>query len=401
MDGKAIVDRQLPSVFKSEYWLDKRFQQIIDSTQLRTLLESRMTSIDEFYTITKGLSLNDTFWLKPEGCNISWKDVNPYEKPICTDFANSVLQAMKSGIITNVNRTISSPDFALTGQYDKKWKRIDGDIYLIKAGTPNPYGLSVVGNEPFSEYIAYKIGLLLQLKNRIVKYDLLKQTFQGETRIATKCKLFTTEDVGFIPNEFIAKYGKTDLEFAESHNQIITYLQMCLLDSIIMNIDRHDGNFGYYMKNGEYVIGQMQPIFDNNLSLLCKDAIRNKTVSELTDIITSKKPYKQMCPVGNTFPILGVWQCRELVRRKAISPSHMIEVLMDVWNGHYSVQGMMTGSIVLESKRAKILDWIIRYNAKFIQYALLNKLEYNRITDIYKDNLRVQLEKQGLCDQGG
>lgn len=267
---------------------------------------------------------------------------------------------MKSGIITNVNRTISSPDFALTGQYDKKWKRIDGDIYLIKAGTPNPHGLSVVGNEPFSEYIAYKIGLMLQLKDRIVQYELLKQTFQGQTRTATKCKLFTTEDVGFIPNEFIAKYGKTDLEFAESHNQIVTYLQMCLLDSIILNIDRHDGNFGYYIKNGEYVIGQMSPIFDNNLSLLCKDAIKNKTPAELVDIITSKKPYKQMCPVGNTFPILGVWQCRELVRRRAIRPEQLLEVLRDIQGGQYRLDNIIPSIFVLDSKRIKILEWLIR-----------------------------------------
>lgn len=40
-----------------------------------------MTSIDEFYTVTKGLSLNDTFWLKPQGCSLSWKDVKPIRKP--------------------------------------------------------------------------------------------------------------------------------------------------------------------------------------------------------------------------------------------------------------------------------------------------------------------------------
>lgn len=49
--------------------------------------------------------------------------------------------------------------------------------------------------------------------------------------------------------------------------------------------------------------------------------------------------------------------------------------------------------MILDSKRIKILEWLIRYNAKFIQYALLNKLEYNKITEAYRNNLRVQLEK--------
>ena len=110
-NGIVKYDRQLPNIFKSDRWINSRFQQITDQESIKQLLESRMTSIDEFYTITKGLSLNDTFWLKPEGCNISWRDVNPY-------------------------------------------------------------GLSVVGNEPFSEYVAYKIAKIMHLDNMAVQYDL-------------------------------------------------------------------------------------------------------------------------------------------------------------------------------------------------------------------------------------
>lgn len=40
---------------------------------------------------------------------------------------------------------------------------------------------------------------------------------------------------------------------------------MCLLDAIILNIDRHDGNFGYLVDNDKHTIVGMAPIFDNNL----------------------------------------------------------------------------------------------------------------------------------------
>lgn len=391
IDGIARTDRQLTNIFDSKNWLSKRFQSVIEQDSLKAILNSSMTSIDEFYAVTKGLSLNDTFWLKPEGCRLTWKDVNPYTNPICTDFASSVLQAMKSGIIHNVNRTISSPDFALTGQYDKKWKRIDGKTYLIKAGTPNPYESDIVGNEPFSEYIAYLVGSMLQLGDKLVQYDLIKQTFQNKTRIATKCELFTSENVGFIPNEFINKGGKTDLEFAKYHNQLAMYLQMCLLDSLILNIDRHAGNFGYYMKNEEYLIGKMSPIFDNNLSLLCKDSIRDKDPAELVDIVLSKKPYKQMCPAGNNFQILGVWASREMVKNRIITPQQLLEILRTVGKGKYNLYDNM--SIKMGKRRTEIVEWVVRYNAMYLEQALRRGVPYANLREFYRNNFIAKLSE--------
>lgn len=391
IDGIAKADGKIPDIFDSKNWIEKRFQQVIEQDQLRAMLDSRMTSIDEFYTATKGLSLNDTFWLKPNGCKLTWKDINPYNNPICTDFANSVLQAMKTGLIRNVNRTISSPDFALTGQYDKKWKRIDGKIYLIKAGTPNPYESDIVGNEPFSEHIACQVEKLMQIDKMSVQYDLIKQTFQNQTRVATKCELFTSEDVGFIPNEMINKHGKTDVEYAKQHNSLALFLSMCLLDSIIMNIDRHDGNFGYYMKNGQYLIGKMAPIFDNNLSLLCKDSIRDKDPAELADKILSKKPYKQMCNVGNSFQILGVWASRELVKNKILTPQQLLEILRTIGKSKYNFYDSM--EIKMGKRRTEIVERIVRYNARFIERVLKVGISYENLRQYYKVNFINQFQR--------
>ena len=389
--GKAVINKSMPSIFRQGYWLDKRFQSIIEQESLKKLLYSGTTSIDEFYTVTKALSLNDTFWLKPEGCTLNWEQINPYKNPICTDFANSVLQAMKNGVIHNVNRTISQPDFALTGQYDKKWKRINGSIYLIKAGTYDKYGQDLFGNEPFSEYYAYHISQLLSFGKQAVEYELTKQVFSEHEVVATRCKLFTTEKTGFMPNEFISKNGKTDLEFAIEHNQLARYLVMCLLDAIILNIDRHDGNFGYLVDNDKHTIVGMAPIFDNNLQMLCKDAIRQKTADELVDIITSKKPYKQMCPAGASFPIMGVWACRELIRNKAIDGARLMHILHSIYGSKLSLSELNT--LKMGQRRTEIVESVVRFNAWFISMALKHQTPYNQIGTKYKEELKKFLLK--------
>ena len=350
-----------------------------------------MTSIDEFYTVTKGLSLNDTFWLKPQGCNLSWKDVNPYENPICTDFASSVLKAMKAGLINNVNRTIQSPDFALTGSYDKKWKRINGSIYLIKTG-----GESYDDREVFSEFYAYHIAKILKIQSLCTEYSIIKSVFSGEERIATKCKLFTSETDGFIPVEFINLNGKTDAEYAISIGKASyrNFLIMCLLDSLILNIDRHDGNFGYLVNNDKHTIITMAPIFDNNLSLLCKQPIKNKEPDELVEIVASCKCYKQLCEYGVTFPVLGVWACRELARTRILRPETILKMLQDLYKTDLNFADL--SEYKMDKRRTDMIEFIVKFNAYFICGQLNRNIPYNQLFDRYKDMLYRHLKQSSL-----
>ena len=43
---------------------------------------------------------------------------------------------------------------------------------------------------------------------------------------------------------------------------------MCILDAIILNPDRHYGNFGVLFDTATMEVLQMAPVFDNNKSLL-------------------------------------------------------------------------------------------------------------------------------------
>lgn len=391
LNGRTVVDSQLPQIFGSDYWLNSRFSCVVQQETVDKLLDQSITSIDEFYAISKGISLNDTFWLKPQGCSLSWKDVNPYENPICTDFASSVLKAMKTGLINNVNRTIQSPDFALTGSYDKKWKRINGNIYLIKTGRE-----SYDDREVFSELYAYHIAKLLGMQGFTVKYSIIKSVFSGKERIATKCKLFTSETDGFVPVEFINLNGMTDAEYAISVGKASyrNFLIMCLLDSLILNIDRHDGNFGYLVNNDKHTIITMAPIFDNNLSLLCKQPIKNKEPDELVEIVASCKCYKQLCKYGVTFPVLGVWACRELARTRILRPETILKMLQDLYRTDLNFADL--SEYKMDKRRTDMIEFIVKFNAYFICGQLSRNISYNQLFDIYKDKLYRHLKQSSL-----
>lgn len=256
---------------------------------------------------------------------------------------------------------VNIPDISLTGSYDKKWEQINEDKYLIKTG-----GESYDDREVFSEFYAYHIAKLLGMQGFTVKYSIIKSVFSGKERIATKCKLFTSETDGFIPVEFINLNGKTDAEYAMSigKRSYRDFLAMCLLDSLILNIDRHDGNFGYLVNNDKHTIITMAPIFDNNLSLLCKQPIKNKEPDELVEIVASCKCYKQLCEYGVTFPVLGVWACRELARTRILRPETILKMLQDLYRTELNFAGL--SEYKMDKRRTDMIEFIVKFNAYFI-----------------------------------
>lgn len=166
--------------------------------------------------------------------------------------------------------------------------------------------------------------------------------------------------------EFIDLNGKTDAEYAISvgKSSYRTFLAMCLLDSIILNIDRHDGNFGYLVSNDKHTIGVMAPIFDNNLSLLCKQPIKNKEPDELVEIVAGCKCYKQLCEYGVTFPVLGVWACRELARTRILRPETILKMLQDLYRTDLNFADL--SEYKMDKRRTDMIEFIVKFNAYFM-----------------------------------
>ena len=239
-----------------------------------TLLSSLGLSINrpfDLIRVSKGLSLNDCYWLKQEDSRDSFDSVNLYDNRFSRVLGQIAFTGYGS---SNVSGLTSSPEFTTNGMLPKCWRRIDGKIYLYKGGT---MGAANTGNEPYSEFYAYQIGKILGVN--AVPYSLSK----WKNTLCSTCELFTSKGVSFVPVGRIVRsggmqavrayYKKLGAEFEKALND------MFIFDALIFNTDRHYGNFGFLIDSHTNEIIAPAPLFDHGNSLFHfagVDALKSK-----------------------------------------------------------------------------------------------------------------------------
>jgi len=209
--------------------------------------------------VCKGLSLNDSYWIVPQGFEGNFSQYNLYENR----FSEILSLVAYTGVGQTHEAFTTSPELTTSGMLPKAWRLADTDgIYLYKGGTS---GAVNTGNEPFSEYYACQIAQAMGLD--CVAYDL--ERWKGI--LASKCKLFTDIDTAFVGVGRIVKSGglKACMKYYEEMgNDFADSLRsMLVFDAVIYNEDRHFGNFGILRDNKTGEILRPAPLFDHGLSL--------------------------------------------------------------------------------------------------------------------------------------
>lgn len=217
------------------------------------LKEYGCDTLEGFLRVTHALSLNDTFWVKPADSALQWNEVSLYQN----SFNEMIAEAAFDGSLASSGFSSTSPEFSTDGQYAKCWVRKGGAIQLYKTG-------GVFGMEPVSEYLASQLAASFCPDS--VRYDLA--FYRGE--LISQCALFTSEQYGLAKAAFLTKDRTISgfLHYFESIGSGDAFRQMCILDALILNIDRHSGNFGVLYDNDTLQVQKMAPVFDNNRSLL-------------------------------------------------------------------------------------------------------------------------------------
>ena len=242
------------------HWLERR---VIPKN--RAFADEILKSLDLSHNDTKGiidvckgLSLNDSFWVVPEGFEGKFSEYNLYENR----FSEILALVAYTGAGGSRQAFTTSPELTTGGMLPKAWRYVEHDgIYLYKGGTT---GASNAGREPYCEYYASQIAETMGLN--AVHYDL--ENWKGIT--ASKCELFTNIDTAYIPIGRIVRtggiaaclawYDKLGTEFSEQLRSMLVF------DALIYNEDRHFGNFGVLRDNHSGEIIAPAPIFDNGLS---------------------------------------------------------------------------------------------------------------------------------------
>ena len=257
--------------------------------------------------VCMGLSLNDSYWVPQVDFDGTFQEYNLYENPFTA--ALSLVAYTGYGAVIDKFRT--SPELTTNGMLRKAWSfsQTKG-IWLYKGGTE---GFANAGNEPFCEYYASQVAQRMGLN--AVPYELVR--WHGT--ISSRCKLFTDIDTSYVPIGRVVKAGGIDacLDYYKSlgDNFYQELASMLVFDAVILNEDRHFGNFGLLRNNhtGEFI--SPAPIFDNGLSLLCygmKSDFENDFVNYVNDRTNPYGPDRQFIPLAKS--VMGPIQKEQLRR---------------------------------------------------------------------------------------
>ena len=257
-----ILSKVLPIGFDNiSVWVNNRNYAKHKSHFKKWLEEWGIDSIEGFINISHCLGLNDCFWVKPSDSSLRWDNVSLYQNEFSDIAQRTAFETGLCGLqLSSTNLT--SPEFTIEGAAPKCWIKESNDIILYKAKFS---GACNVGKEPYSEYMA---SLVSSQMIPSVKYNI--EVFNKT--LCSTCKLFTNEDIGFVPFYRVCK---------ESISSVLDVIDVCsemgfgeeckkmfLIDSIVFNQDRHLGNFGFLVDNDTQEIIGFAPLFDYNLSML-------------------------------------------------------------------------------------------------------------------------------------
>lgn len=247
-------------------WVDSRRVAGERSGMGYLMRQLRLDRRENLLADTHLVSLNDTFWVRGEGEELSWADVSPYSNPLDPTLADAFFGGpdwFDRNALQGRELPSNSPELATGGQYPKCWERgQDGQIRLYKAGAPLYRGH---GPEPYSEALATQMLAAAGIDH--VPYTLTERN----GKLASVCPLFTSEDVGFVPAraffDDLCTVGDL-LDLAAGFGSEELWREMIVADALAANVDRHDGNWGFLVDNGTGEVLYMSPLYDNNLALM-------------------------------------------------------------------------------------------------------------------------------------
>lgn len=330
-------------------WITRRLPPYGRANINKLLKCAKLYDLESYLKVAKAISLNDTLWVNDCSSPTEWARINPYKNRL----SRVVSEVALIYNYTGGDLRSPSPEYQTSGMFDKCWRRIDGDIYLIKLGGEKY--TDITGNEPYSEVLSYQVAKAMGLTNiteYTIKEDYKSSTLHQVIGNCSSCKMFTSEECGFLPIEHTKFRGMYITEMFKhiGRSDKRRLLEMLILDSVILNIDRHDGNFGLMIDNSSFEYLGLAPIFDNNVALIPRIPIRDRDKAELWADLNAQKP--------KTMEMSFIKQGREAVN----ADRSLLNNLKRLKDFEFDLSGMSHFS----KERADFLSRLVQYQAKKI-----------------------------------
>lgn len=230
----------------------------------------------------RGLSLEDAYWIRGEGDEKTWEEVNLFSNP--PSLFITELSLSGSNLSYRAERVerqeIHTPELTTWGASAKGWIRGGDGLYLHKVGK-----YEIPADEILTALAIPHIPYYVSEADEIAPYVSLErmQWIEGVGEAIVKTKLFTSEDVSLVVFEefhmFCRTYGLDAYEEAGKINREF-YLKMQIADYILNNNDRHEQNWGFFMENATGKLTGFCPLFDHDHAFAPYEKVISQTTAE-------------------------------------------------------------------------------------------------------------------------
>lgn len=199
----------------------------------------------------RGVSVLDKYWVKLDGENISWANVDIKRNPL----NEIVAQVALHGDSLTFQGSYITPEITTNGVFAKAWRRHnDGLLWLHKLG----YN----GGDQSRIEVAVS-GILDKCNVNHVHYEAGSDC--GE--YVCMCPCMTNDEYSVISaKEYKTYCSENDLDFVDEVLRIDhdNYYKMHIVDYLISNGDRHSHNWGFYINSNTMDVKSLHPLFDHN-----------------------------------------------------------------------------------------------------------------------------------------
>lgn len=250
---------------KIQKWWEMRAVPASRATMQQVINNANCLNTEVYLAKNLGLSMTDTYWIKPSGIDLSFDNVK---------FAN--LAAYSHGKIPYHNATSYDPNASLGGQMEKYWDLMHKTPILVKES------YKYYGQQSINEVFAAIIHDRQPSDVDFVKYTAEITEDRG---VQCKCPAFTSENIELLSAYEIVESRKIQnsqalydeyinicVENGIDYEQIQEFMDyQTMTDFLITNTDEHLLNFGVLRDPNTMNLIGPAPIFDSGNSMFYSD----------------------------------------------------------------------------------------------------------------------------------
>ena len=250
---------------KIQKWWEMRAVPASRATMQQVINNANCLNTEVYLAKNLGLSMTDTYWIKPSGIDLSFNNVK---------FAN--LAAYSHGKIPYHNATSYDPNASLGGQMEKYWDLMHKTPILVKES------YKYYGQQSINEVFASIVHSRQPSNVEFVRYTAEMTEDRG---VQCKCPAFTSENI-----ELLSAYEMVESRKIQNSQALYDeYINICvengidykqiqefmdyqtMTDFLITNTDEHLLNFGVLRDPNTMKLIGPAPIFDSGNSMFYSD----------------------------------------------------------------------------------------------------------------------------------